>query len=241
MSFRRGRLSRPRASAGDTGPVTRKPRETKRPRRPPETSQPEIRVGYTVAGRETLDAITDELLPLPLPARPLPKKPPPRDASSPEITVREGVIERDTLAAIMEEAGATGDVESTPTVKLTVPRAKMTTKSYEDDDATTRVKVPAPRAKMTTKSYEDDDASAVAAELEIFEMATFVVRGGDVARLASERLRREFVEKHLLGRLPVGSMAEVDRVDVTPWTAPGTLVVRVWCRISPRKAPQDSA
>ena len=221
--------------------MTRKPRETKRPRRPPETSQPEIRVGYTVAGRETLDAITDELVPLPLPARPLPKKPPPRDASSPEITVREGVIERDTLAAIMEEAGALGDVESTPTVKITVPRAKMPTKSYEDDETTGTVKLPAPRPKMTTKSYEDDRASEAPAELEIFEMATFVVRGGDVSRLASESLRREFVEKHLLARLPAQSMAEVDRVDVTPWTAPGTLVVRVWCRLSARKAPKDSA
>jgi hypothetical protein len=188
--------------------VTRKPRDTKRPRRVPETSQPEIRVGYTVAGRETLDAITDELVPLPLPARPLPKKPAPRDASSPEITVREGVIERDTLAAIMEEAGALGDPESTPTVKM-----------------------PAQRARMTTKSYEDDAASGAAAELEIFEMATYVVRGGDVSRLASEALRREFVEQHLLARLPVSSMQEVDRVDVTPWTAPGTLVVRVWCRL----------
>ena len=212
--------------------MTRKPRDTKRPRRPPETSAPEIRVGYTVAGRETLDAITDELIPLPLPARPLPKKAPPRDASSPEITVQEGVLERDTLAAIMAEAGATGDVESTPTVKMKVPapRAKPAPQS-DDDGATATVKMPPARAKMTTRSYEDDAESALA-ELEIFEMATYVVRGGDVSRLASEALRRDFVEKHLLRRLPVTSMSEVDRVDVTPWTAPGTLVVRVWCRLS---------
>jgi hypothetical protein len=197
--------------------VTRKPRDTKRPRRPPETSQPEIRIGYTVAGRETLDAITNELLPLPLPARPLPKKAPPRDASSPEITVRESVIERDTLAAIMEEAGALGDPESTPTIRM-----------------------PAQRPRMTTKSYEDEASAAVAAELEIFEMATYVVRGGDVSRLASEALRRDFVEKHLLARLPVSSMQEVDRVDVTPWTTPGTLVVRVWCRLNAAGAAPDS-
>jgi len=220
--------------------VTRKPRETKRPRRAPETSQPEIRVGYTVAGRETLDAITDELLPLPLPVRPLPKQAPPRDGSSPEITVREGVIERDTLAAIMEEAGALGDPESTPTVKILAPRPKLTTKSYEDDAGTAAVKGPAPRAKLTTKSYEDDAARAVAAELEIFEMATFVVRGGDVSRLASEALRRDFVEQHLLGRLPVASMSAVERVDVTPWTTPGTLVVRVWCRLNAAKAATNS-
>jgi hypothetical protein len=35
-----------------------------------------------------------------------------------------------------------------------------------------------------------------------------------------------------MGSLPVGSIDEVDRVDVTPWTVQGTLVVRVWCRTS---------
>ena len=116
-------------------------------------------------------------------------------------------------------------------MKVPAPRAKPAPQS-DDDGATATVKMPPARAKMTTKSYEDDAASAALAELEIFEMATYVVRGGDVSRLASEALRRDFVEKHLLRRLPVTSMSEVDRVDVTPWTAPGTLVVRVWCRLS---------
>jgi len=75
-------------------------------------------------------------------------------------------------------------------------------------------------------------AGPALATLEIFEMMTYVVRGGDVARLASESLRRSFVEEHLLARLPVSSIADVERVDVTPWTVPGTLVVRVWCRTS---------
>jgi hypothetical protein len=26
-------------------------------------------------------------------------------------------------------------------------------------------------------------------------------------------------------------MADIDRVEVTPWTAPGALVVRIWCRV----------
>jgi hypothetical protein len=38
------------------------------------------------------------------------------------------------------------------------------------------------------------------------------------------------VEENLLKRLPVHSMADVERVDVTPWTVQGTLVVRVWCK-----------
>ena len=36
--------------------------------------------------------------------------------------------------------------------------------------------------------------------------------------LSSDALRRRFVEGHLIERLPVKSMAAVDRVDVTPWT-----------------------
>jgi hypothetical protein len=30
-------------------------------------------------------------------------------------------------------------------------------------------------------------------------------------------------------------MDDIDRVDVTPWTVQGTLVVRVWCRLPPPK------
>jgi hypothetical protein len=150
----------------------------------PEGSQPEILVAYKPAGRETLEAITGELVPLPAKFE--------RESSSPEITVRESTIERDTLAAIMAEAAT----------------------------------APAPGPQVVPSA----ESRPALAPLEIFEMATFVVRGGDVARLASESLRRSFVEEHLLGRLPVSSMTGVERVDVTPWTVPGTLVVRVWCR-----------
>jgi hypothetical protein len=31
-------------------------------------------------------------------------------------------------------------------------------------------------------------------------------------------------------------MDDIDRVDVTPWTVQGTLVVRVWCRLPAAKA-----
>jgi len=65
----------------------------------------------------------------------------------------------------------------------------------------------------------------------IFEMLTFVVQGADVASLASESQRRLFVETHLLQRLPAQDMAQVDRVDVTPWTVKNTVVVRVWCKL----------
>jgi hypothetical protein len=160
-----------------------------KPRAPRETSQPEIRVAYTPAGRQTLDAITDELVPLPLPAIVE------QEGSSPEIVVRETVAERDTLAAIIAEAAG-------------------------PDELFAR----APAAPPRPEAAPSKDA------VEIFEMITFVVRGIEAAKLSSEPLRRRFVEASLLPRLPVSSMDAVDRVDVTPWTVQGTLVVRVWCR-----------
>jgi hypothetical protein len=161
----------------------------KPPRAPHETSQPELRVAYTPAGRQTLDAITEELVPLPLPALTE------REGSSPEIVVRETIAERDTLAAIFAEAA--GPEELLVAMPVAPPRPAA---------------APAPGG------------------LEIFEMLTFLVRGLESAKLSSEALRRRFVEESLLHRLPVTSMDGVDRVDVTPWTVQGTLVVRVWCR-----------
>jgi len=69
------------------------------------------------------------------------------------------------------------------------------------------------------------------APLEIMEMATFVVRGRDVMRLSSEAARREFVAERLMHRLPVASIDQIDRIDVTPWTVRGTVVLRVWCKV----------
>jgi hypothetical protein len=165
--------------------VTKKPGEAEPAPLRPEGSIPDIKVDYKPAGRETLEAITAELVPLPTSPR--------RDSSSPEITIREGVIERDTLAAIMAEAGA-------------------------DQPASTGQAGPT--------------ATPGALPLEIFELFTYVVRGGDLARLASESQRKRFAEEHLLARLPVKSASEIERVDVTPWTVQGTFVVRVWCRTS---------
>lgn len=160
----------------------------KAPRVPHQASQPEIRVAYTPAGRQTLDAITDELVPLPLPAVTE------REESSPEIVVRETFAERDTLAAIIAEAAGPEELLA-----------------------------PAPAPTGGTPA-------PATAGIEIFEMVTFVIRGVESAKLSSDALRRRFAEEHLLKRLPVASMDAVDRVDVTPWTVQGTLVVRVWCR-----------
>jgi hypothetical protein len=85
----------------------------KGPRAPHQTSQPEIRVAYTPAGRQTLDAITEELVPLPLPVLPARAE---RDESSPEIVVRETFAERDTLAAIIAEAAGPEELLAPPPV-----------------------------------------------------------------------------------------------------------------------------
>ena len=66
--------------------------------------------------------------------------------------------------------------------------------------------------------------------LEIFELLTFIIRGSNVGDLSTDGLRRRFVEEHLLHRVPSGSMTDVERIEVTPWTAKGTMVVRVWCK-----------
>jgi hypothetical protein len=68
-------------------------------------------------------------------------------------------------------------------------------------------------------------------DVEISELVTFVVRGSDLASLSTEDGRRQFAQDRLLKRLPVASMRDVLRVDVTPWTVQGTLIVRVWCRL----------
>ena len=76
-----------------------------------------------------------------------------------------------------------------------------------------------------------DAAPAAAPPLSICELLTFVVQGQDPASLAADAQRRRFVEQHLLARIPERDPSRVERIDVTPWTAPGALVVRVWCKL----------
>ena len=69
------------------------------------------------------------------------------------------------------------------------------------------------------------------AALDVFELVTFVVRGDDVSPLASEGARREFVAERLIHRLPVPTMDQIDRVDVSPGNQRGTVLLRVWCKV----------
>jgi hypothetical protein len=143
------------------------------------------------------------------------------ETSSPEITVREAIAGRETLAAILEEAQ--------PDM-----RAPQTTLPYGDRVSN------APGAKTPSTAPLAKPADAPAAGVEIFEMMTYVVRGVEAARLSSDALRRQFVAENLLSRLPIRSVDEIDRVDVTPWTVQGTLVVRVWCRLGAKPTPPKS-
>ncbi len=240
--------------AAIVSPTARKPKKTSQPPKKRaedaawETSQPEIRIGYTAAGRETLEAITAEVTaeftsdaageeprtqprapqvtlpysdrisnapgsrqPSTLPADADPEEP------APEISVRHSPAGRETLAAIeLELLGG-----STPEAAAAPQSARVAKPSP----------TPVPAAVAAQASPE-----ASVESVEIFEMATFVVRGPDAARLSTDALRRRFVEEHLLHRLPISTSDEIDRVDVTPWTVRGTFVVRVWCRIPPAPA-----
>lgn len=166
-----------------------------------------MKIGYKVAGRETLAAIEEEL-------------------SSPNVTVSEPpLIEisetpagRDTMAAIAEEL----------TREL---RPRQNTLPYAD-----RIpNAPGARAPSRAPKPKDDAPAAetpgsTPAGLEIFELLTFILRGNQVTDLSTQALRRRFVEENLLHRIPSRSLDSVERIEVTPWTAKGTMVLRIWCK-----------
>jgi hypothetical protein len=77
-------------------------------------------------------------------------------------------------------------------------------------------------------------SAAAPEEALIFEISTFVVDGAEVFGKVSERQRREFVEQRLLHRLPVSSMEQVTRIDMTPGATPNAMILRVWSKVEPR-------
>ena len=86
--------------------------------------------------------------------------------------------------------------------------------------------------KLEVSPARPRPASAAAPEEAfIFEISTFVVEGAEVFGKASERQRREFVERRLLHRLPVLSMNQVARIDLTPGATPNTMILRVWSKV----------
>ncbi len=218
---------------------------------PPEAqdgSQPELQVSYAPVGHETMAAIAEELFSV---ARaPAPSRDSPDEA--PEVSIGEAPAGRDTLALI---AGSTqpgraeqstlsyGDrISNAPGAKTPslVPApapfsAKVAALGSAPEisigESTVGRETLAVISAELAPSVRDGAETASEAPFAIFEMLTFVVQGRETASLSSEALRRRFVEEHLLHRLPAKNMAQVDRVDVTPWTVRGTVVVRVWCKL----------
>ena len=198
-------------------------------------SAPDVKLSYATAGRETMAAIEEEL-----------STPSLSTAEAPMIEISETPAGRETMAAIAEELAD-------------AMRPRLNTLPYADKisnapGARSPSRMPAPVAELApalaptppkpsnAPSLDDGPEVTVSAEvapltprlkpdaLEIFELLTFIIRGSLVGDLSTDALRRRFVEEHLLHRVPSGSIADVERIEVTPWTAKGTMVMRVWCR-----------
>jgi hypothetical protein len=172
------------------------------PRRAWMESGPEIDVEYGPVGRETMAAIAAELASDLDPPLSEPEAP----AESPPEPAAERRVSRDTMDALTDE------LLREPAEPAAPPRRRRRTRGYEEEAG-----VP-PLAPAREG-------------LEVFEMLTFVVRGPDIGRLSSASARRIFVTERLIHRLPTRSPSDVERIDVTPWTDQGTVVVRVWCRL----------
>ncbi len=227
---------------------TKKATKSSPKRRSLAPSAPEVKLTYAAAGRDTMAAIEEELAG---PARP---------AEAPLIEISETPAGRETMAAIEQELADAarprqntlpyGDRISNAPGARSPSRAPAPLVAAPAPLVATPAPLvaPKPRAKardkgpeLTVSTAPQSSAPQSAAPrtpaptttpdvLEIFELLTFIVRGNQVGDLSTDLLRRRFVEVHLLHRVPGGNMASVERVEVTPWTAKGTMVVRVWCR-----------
>ena len=157
---------------------------------------------YSPAGHETLAAISAELAGIIEADAP---------GLAPEISVSEGPVGRETLALITDLARQVRPEQAT----------------LDDGDRISN----APGSKAPSQAPAPFSRRAAHVPFAIFEMLTFVVQGPEIAHLSSDTLRRRFVEEHLRHRLPNQDVARIERIDVTPWTVQGTVVVRVWCKV----------
>jgi hypothetical protein len=194
-------------------------------------SAPEVKLSYKAAGRDTMAAIDEEL-----------SASRASTAEAPVIEISETPVGRETMAAITEELA-----EAMRPRQNTLPYADKISNApgaRSPSRAPTPPPAAATKAAKAVKAAKGNDGPEVtiSAEpapptprlapdgLEIFELLTFIIRGSGVGDLSTDALRRRFVAEHLLHRVPSGSIDDVERIEVTPWTAKGTMVVRVWCR-----------
>jgi hypothetical protein len=213
-------------------PSAKKKSPSKRRSLSPSPSTPEVKLSYQPAGRDTLAAIDAEL------AHVLPSP-----AEAPVIEISETPVGRDTLAAIAEElvqpARMRQDTLPYPDKIKNAPGARSPSRAPAPPKLASKPPIPTsplvaePPDEVTVKLQRPPIAPRPAPDgIEIFELLTFIVRGTGVGDLSTDPLRRKFVQDHLLGRVPSGSLDAVERIEVTPWTAKGTMVVRIWCRAS---------
>ena len=228
-------------SSAKSPPQTKKKSPSKRRSLSPSPSSPELKLSYQPAGRDTLAAIDEEL------ASVLPSP-----AEAPLIEISEAPVGRDTMAAIAEELAGTGrarqDTLPYPDKIKNAPGARSPSRA----PAAPKAEPPAAVAAAVALAPQREASSPLAADppdevtvkvqrsaleprpsvesIEIFELLTFIVRGTGVGDLSTYALRRKFVQDHLLRRVPSGSLDGVERIEVTPWTAKGTMVMRIWCR-----------
>ena len=203
-------------------------------------------MGFAPAGRETLAAITTNLAP---------------KADGPDLEFHLVPAGRETLAAITAELLpgriSHADEATEPTTGV---RSRQRTRGYSEPppqpSLAGRMTMPgvappanAPAGLKTDRVSKDTiDALATAMldvspsplsarsraqALEVFELVTFVIKGDDLGQLSTETTRRDFVAERLMHRLPIAAIDQIDRVDVTPWTERGTLILRVWCKVRP--------
>ncbi len=208
-----------------------------------ESSLPDISVAYLPGGRETLAAIQSEISGgAPADSEPSsgiavarPEPPtgvrerrttlgfedrPLKDASgrtmidsAPEvITLEESPIGRATLAAIAAEAAEADDGE----VSVQTSELDDETLAAIQEEAGTKVE-PSPRAPR---------------EMQIHEVITFVIRGLDPQSVATQDSRKALVAKHIMHRLPVWSLDDVDRVDLARSDDGSYVVLQIMCRLS---------
>ena len=191
-----------------------------------------MQLSYRAAGHETLAAINEELV-----FREQPREK--DDDDGPEVSVAFGPAGRETLALIEGEARGARSRQSTLGYGDRISNAPGAKTPSRAPAAKTPSRAPAaktqsraPAAKTPSRAPAAPNApKPLSSTPTIFEMLTFVVQDADVANLASDAQRRRFVEAHLLHRLPGQNMAQVERVDVTPWTVRDTVVVRIWCKV----------
>ena len=164
-------------------------------------SAPEVKLGYATAGRETMAAIAEEL--------------------ANEMRPRQNTL---PYADRISNAPGARLPSRLPSPQADAPRPSAPKPSAPTPDDGPEVTVTAEDdvAPPTPRLAPDD--------VEIFELLTFIVRGNRIGDLSTDALRRRFVEQNLLHRIPGAAIDAVERIEVTPWTAKGTMVVRVWVR-----------